>query len=60
MSRIQDWGKVFIVILCVIALVWHELEIALYGFAQESAVDAFAASLIASWLTSKFMNWLEE
>lgn len=60
MRRIRDWAKVWIVILCVIALVWHELEIALYRFAQESAVDAFAASLIASWLTSIFMNWLED
>ncbi len=61
MDRIDRWIMIFILMLLVICGAWRWLEEALYGFAQESAVDTvaglFIAAVLATWIERGINRW---
>lgn len=59
----SKWLKSFIAelllaifICCIISELWREAEINLYGFSQQSAIDAFAAWIMAYSLAELLMD----
>ena len=58
-KRPELWVCLFVTFLVLLSKTWHEVEIALYGFTQESSVDAVVGcalcALVAHNIASRCM-----